>query len=114
VFACLDEVIRQVTLNCTERGYMLIKIRDEINLTIYCYQELFESIIAHGIRKALLASAFTVFVQTPPRYRRKHAAGPRRFSMTVFAYGATRVPIYVRLVQFLLNPCTTRLPPLVF
>lgn len=35
---------------------MLIKIRDEINMTIGSYQELFESIIAHGIRKALLAS----------------------------------------------------------
>lgn len=35
---------------------MLIRIRDEIDMTIGCYQELFESIIAHGIRKVLLVS----------------------------------------------------------
>ncbi|XP_050526994.1 axonemal dynein light intermediate polypeptide 1-like [Daktulosphaira vitifoliae] len=50
-----DEIIRQVTMNCAERGMMLINIRDEINMTINAYQELYESSIAFGIRKALLS-----------------------------------------------------------
>ncbi|KAE9542374.1 hypothetical protein AGLY_003501, partial [Aphis glycines] len=40
---CFDEVIRQVTLNCTERGHMLIQIRNEIQMTIDAYKELYES-----------------------------------------------------------------------
>lgn len=47
-------------LNCAERGFMLIKIRDEMNMTIDSYQELYESVVAHGIRKVLLASIFYI------------------------------------------------------
>lgn len=61
----LDEIIRQSTLNCTERGQMLIQIRDEIKTTIDAYQELFESVMANGIRKALLASIFSFFFFLP-------------------------------------------------
>ncbi|XP_022170407.1 33 kDa inner dynein arm light chain, axonemal-like [Myzus persicae] len=50
---CFNEVIRQVTLNCTERGFMLIQIRDEIQMTIDAYKELYESVLANGIRKLL-------------------------------------------------------------
>ncbi|XP_025190403.1 33 kDa inner dynein arm light chain, axonemal-like [Melanaphis sacchari] len=50
---CFNELIRQVTLNCTERGYMLIQIRDEIQMTIDAYKELYESVLANGIRKLL-------------------------------------------------------------
>ncbi|KAE9523403.1 hypothetical protein AGLY_015955, partial [Aphis glycines] len=53
---CFNEVIRQVTLNCTERGYMLIRIRDELQITIDGYKEVYESALAHGIRKSLQAS----------------------------------------------------------
>ncbi|XP_015374894.1 PREDICTED: 33 kDa inner dynein arm light chain, axonemal-like [Diuraphis noxia] len=49
----IDEVIRQVTLNCTERGYMLIRIRDELQMTIDGYKEVYESALAHRIRKSL-------------------------------------------------------------
>lgn len=50
-----DEVIREVTINCAERGLLLVRIRDEINMTIAAYQTLFESSIAFGMRKALSA-----------------------------------------------------------
>ncbi|XP_060843918.1 33 kDa inner dynein arm light chain, axonemal-like [Rhopalosiphum padi] len=50
---CFNEIIRQVTLNCTERGFMLIQIRDEIQMTIDAYKELYESVLANGIRKLL-------------------------------------------------------------
>ncbi|XP_025206806.1 33 kDa inner dynein arm light chain, axonemal-like [Melanaphis sacchari] len=50
---CFNEVIRQVTLNCAERGYMLIRIRDELQMSINGYKEMYESALAHGIRKSL-------------------------------------------------------------
>jgi dynein light intermediate chain len=51
-----DEVIRQVTINCAERGLLLLRIRDEIRMTISTYQMLHESSVAFGIRKALMVS----------------------------------------------------------
>jgi dynein light intermediate chain, axonemal len=33
----LDEIIRQVTLNCPERGLMLLRVRDERKMTIAAY-----------------------------------------------------------------------------
>lgn len=39
----LDELIRQVTINCAERGLLLLRVRDEIRMTIAAYQTLYES-----------------------------------------------------------------------
>ena len=50
-----DEVIRQVTINCAERGLLLLRVRDEIRMTIDAYQTLYESSIAFGMRKALMS-----------------------------------------------------------
>lgn len=52
---CFDEIIRQVTINCAERGLVLLRIRDEMRMTLSAYQILFESSIAFGIRKSLLS-----------------------------------------------------------
>uniref|UniRef100_A0A3Q3B7W2 Axonemal dynein light intermediate polypeptide 1 n=1 Tax=Kryptolebias marmoratus TaxID=37003 RepID=A0A3Q3B7W2_KRYMA len=52
---CFDELIRQVTINCAERGLLLLRVRNEINMTIAAYQALHESSIAFGMRKALQA-----------------------------------------------------------
>jgi len=52
---CFDEVIRQVTINCAERGLLLLRTRDEIRMTIAAYQTLYDSCIAFGMRKALQA-----------------------------------------------------------
>jgi dynein light intermediate chain len=52
---CFDELIRQVTINCGERGILLLRVRDEIRMTISAYQTLYESSIAFGMRKALMA-----------------------------------------------------------
>jgi len=52
---CFDELIRQVTINCAERGLLLLRVRDEIRMTIAAYQTLYESSIAFGMRKALMA-----------------------------------------------------------
>lgn len=52
---CFDELIRQITINCAERGFLLVRVRDEIKMTIQAYQSLYESSIAYGMRKALMA-----------------------------------------------------------
>ena len=31
---CFDEIIRQVTINCAERGFQVVRVRDEIKMTI--------------------------------------------------------------------------------
>ena len=29
-----DELIREVTINCAERGFLLVRVRDEIKMTV--------------------------------------------------------------------------------
>ncbi|AWP13313.1 Axonemal dynein light intermediate polypeptide 1 [Scophthalmus maximus] len=50
---CFDELIRQVTINCAERGLLLLRARDESQMTIAAFQTLYESSVAFGMRKAL-------------------------------------------------------------
>ncbi|XP_029927814.1 axonemal dynein light intermediate polypeptide 1 [Myripristis murdjan] len=52
---CFDELIRHVTINCDERGLLLSKMRDEIQITIAVYQTLHESSSAFGMKKAVHA-----------------------------------------------------------
>ena len=54
---CFDEIIRQVTIECPERGLLLLRVRDEIKMAIASYQTLYESAILFGIRKQLQAEA---------------------------------------------------------
>lgn len=42
-----------MTINCAERGLLLLRIRDEIRMTVAAYQTLYESSVAFGMRKAL-------------------------------------------------------------
>lgn len=50
-----DEIIRQATVACAERGLLLLRVRDETRQTIASYQTLYESSIAFAMRKALTA-----------------------------------------------------------
>ena len=52
---CFDELIRQVTIICAERGLLLLRVRDEIRMATSAYQSLYESSVAFGMRKALQA-----------------------------------------------------------
>ncbi|EDQ87594.1 uncharacterized protein MONBRDRAFT_33249 [Monosiga brevicollis MX1] len=52
-----DELIRQVTVECAERGLLLLRVRDELRMTLAAYQTLYESSVAFGMRKALQAEA---------------------------------------------------------
>lgn len=50
-----DELIRQETLNCPERGLLLACIRDEFQMNIAAHKTLYEDSIAFGTRETLLA-----------------------------------------------------------
>jgi len=52
---CFDELIRQVTLNDPCRGLLLLRVRDEIRMTIAAYQTLYQSSVTFGTRKQLQA-----------------------------------------------------------
>jgi hypothetical protein len=43
----------QVTINCAERGLLLLRVRDEIRMTMAAYETLYESAIAFRMRKTL-------------------------------------------------------------
>lgn len=60
---CFDELIRQVTINCLERGILLMRIKKEIEMTINSYQTLYESAIAYGIRTSLIVKNYLIFRQ---------------------------------------------------
>ena len=51
----LDELLRQVTINCAERGLLLSRARAEVTLTMLAYESLLESTIGYGAHKAMLA-----------------------------------------------------------
>lgn len=51
---CFDELIRQITVHCVHRGLLLVRIRDEFRMLIDAHQQLQESALAYGLRKALL------------------------------------------------------------
>ena len=52
---CFDEIIRQITLNCVERGNQLVRVRDEAIMVKRSLQQLYDSSIAYGLKKALIA-----------------------------------------------------------
>lgn len=62
-----DEIIRQVTVNCAERGLLLLRVRDEIRMTLAAYRTLYESSVAFGMRKALHAEQSKVDMQATIR-----------------------------------------------
>jgi dynein light intermediate chain len=48
-----DELIRHITIDCPERGLLLMRVRDEIRMTIAAYQTLYNSSVTFGVRKQL-------------------------------------------------------------
>ncbi|RYG43442.1 hypothetical protein EON68_00405 [archaeon] len=50
-----DELIRQVTINAPERGLLLLRVRDEIRMTLDAYKTLYNSSVTFGIRKQMQA-----------------------------------------------------------
>ena len=52
---CYDEIIRQVALAESERGLMLLRVRDEVKMTIAAYQTLYQSSVTFAMRKQIQA-----------------------------------------------------------
>lgn len=50
---CFDELIRQITINCLQRGELLNHIKEQMKETINYYQKLYESAMAFAMRKVL-------------------------------------------------------------
>ena len=48
---CFDEIIRQVTIAEPERGLLLLRVREEIKMTIQAYMTLYQSAVTFGMRK---------------------------------------------------------------
>ncbi|KRX02411.1 hypothetical protein PPERSA_10028 [Pseudocohnilembus persalinus] len=50
---CFDELIRQITIDCHERGLLLVRVRNEFKNQLEAYKNLYESSIAYGMRKMI-------------------------------------------------------------
>lgn len=50
-----DELIRQITVNCPERGLLLLRVRDESRMTLAAHRALFENSTAFSVRKTMIA-----------------------------------------------------------
>ncbi|KAG2469082.1 IDLC protein, partial [Polypterus senegalus] len=61
---CFDELLRQVTITCVERGMLMMRVQDEIEMTIAAYQTLYESGTIYGLRKALQAEQDRIDLET--------------------------------------------------
>ena len=51
----IDELVRQATVVCVERGLLLLRVRDEMRMTVAAYQKNYESLVAFSMRKTLRA-----------------------------------------------------------
>lgn len=50
---CLDELLRQVTIESPERGLLLRRVRDESNMSLAAYRTLYQTATLFGLRKQL-------------------------------------------------------------
>ena len=53
---CFDEIIRQIAIHCQDRGVLLLRVRDEYRMIRNQYESLYDSSIAYGMKKALVAA----------------------------------------------------------
>ena len=52
---CFDEIIRQVAIESPERGLLLMRVRDELKMTIAAYQTLYKSAADYSSKKQIQA-----------------------------------------------------------
>ncbi len=48
-----DELIRQVAIDCPERGLLLMRVRDERKMTLAAYETVFQSAVSYGLQKVV-------------------------------------------------------------
>uniref|UniRef100_K3X0R3 Uncharacterized protein n=1 Tax=Globisporangium ultimum (strain ATCC 200006 / CBS 805.95 / DAOM BR144) TaxID=431595 RepID=K3X0R3_GLOUD len=58
------ELIREVTCESPECGLLLLRVRDELRLTIESYQTLYHNSISYGRKKAVQAEAGIADLET--------------------------------------------------
>ena len=46
-----NELIRQITIDCPERGFLLASIRDEIKYTLNTFENLYDNSIGFATRR---------------------------------------------------------------
>merc|ERR1712216_724390 len=69
---CFDELIRQVTLDGPERGLLLLRVRDEIRMTIDAYKTLYDSSVTFGVRKQLQAEQGMAELEEQKKEKENH------------------------------------------
>lgn len=69
-----------MTIQCTERGLVLVQIRDELRATSAAYQELYESSIAFGMRKALTSEKTRAELEARVRIQQSMCTGALQLS----------------------------------
>jgi len=57
---CFKEVIRQIKVNCRERGEILSRIHKEVETTIESYQQHYHSMATHSARKNVILTHYTI------------------------------------------------------
>lgn len=63
----IDELIRQITVNCIHQGQLLFRLRNEFRMTIDAYRVLFTSAIAFGLRYALRSQKRSLDIEMEKR-----------------------------------------------
>ena len=59
----IDELVRQITINCVHQGQLLFRLRNELRMTLDAYRTLYTSAIAFGLRYALRSQKRSVDVE---------------------------------------------------
>ena len=73
-YECFEEIIRQVTINCLQRGDLLNRIKLEMKYEINYYRELYESLIAFSLRKVLQEKKKEIMLENKKIKLRKEIA----------------------------------------
>lgn len=60
---CTDELLRQITLRLPERGLLLLRVRDQLRLTLAAYRTLYATSCDFGNRKLCAATEGTDTLQ---------------------------------------------------
>lgn len=63
----MDEIIRQVTINCIDQGMLLYRIRNEFHMTLEAYKNLFESSVKFGLKYAVRSQKKSVDIEEEKR-----------------------------------------------
>ena len=73
-----------MAINCAERGLLLLRVRDELQMTLRAYQTLYESSVAFGMRKALMSEQGKSELERKVCFDKKHDEFDQRKFLCLF------------------------------